>query len=78
VGVVVIVGVTVGVGGKSQLKNAEKSKLSQFVGAGVGLGHGPLVNRFAEISGQIELQGYEPSNRQVPPKVELKHHLSPE
>jgi hypothetical protein len=51
-----------------------KSNVSQFTGLGVGVGHGPLVKLFAEISGQIESQGVVPDNKQEPPKLELKHH----
>ena len=50
----VAVGVTVGVGVILQSKYAVKSKSSQFIGVGVGVGQIPVVNKFAEISGHIE------------------------
>ena len=64
-------------GGISQSKYATKSNVTVFVIVGVGVGHIPTLNKFAEISGQSVSQGYEPSSKQVPPKEVLKHHLSP-
>jgi hypothetical protein len=47
-------GVGVTNGSKSQSKKAVKSKILQLIGDGVGVGHGPVVNKFAEISGHEE------------------------
>ena len=67
----------VGSGSQSQSKYAVKSNVSQLTGLGVGVGHGPLVKLFADISGQTEIQGLVPDNKQDPPKLELKHQLLP-
>jgi hypothetical protein len=47
-------GVGVTNGTKSQSKYAVKSKILQSIGVGVGGGHAPGLNKFAEISGQAE------------------------
>jgi hypothetical protein len=57
VGVLVTVGVGVGVLGKLQSKYALKSKSLQFIGDGVGVGHKPLLNKFADISGHVDKHG---------------------
>jgi hypothetical protein len=47
-------GVGVTNGTKSQSKYAVKSKILQLMGVGVGVGHTPGLNKFAEISGHAE------------------------
>jgi hypothetical protein len=49
-----IEGVGVTKGTKSQSKNAWKSRVLQLMGVGVGVGHTPGLNKFAEISGHAE------------------------